>query len=200
MEVSTEQNSFYASSYHSLMIVLVVEIVLVLILVGVVLYQVFHRPLPVFFAVTPNKQQMDLVPSYEPSRSSSTLTTWASKAAVAAYTFDFVNYQKEIALAHPYFTDKGWNDYQASIVKLIQTITENQLFVNGIVAGAPVISNQGELPGRGYTWRIQIPFLVTYQSAGQTSRANYTVVMTIVKVSTSINPAGIGIDQFVMVS
>ncbi len=197
-DAPSEKNDFYASSYTSVMIILIVEIVLVLILVGVVVYQVSHRPLPVFSAITPSKQRMSLTASSEPNLLPSTLLTWASKAAVAAYTFDFVNYNKQINLARPYFTDAGWRDYQASIANVIQTITQNQLFVNGVVAGAPVISNQGEIPGRGYTWRIQVPFLVTYQSAEQTSRANYIVVITIVRVSTSINPAGIGIDQFVM--
>lgn len=197
-EMPEKKNDFYASSYQSLMIVLMVEILLVLLLVSLVLYQVFHRPLPSFSAVAPNKQHMPLTSSSEPNLLASTLIIWASKAAVAAYTFDFVNYPKQIAAARPYFTTAGWNDYQQSISKLIQTITQNQLFVNGVVSGPPVISNQGPLPGRGYTWRIQIPFLVTYQSAGSTSRSRFIVVITLVRVSTAINPTGVGIDQFVM--
>ena len=195
---NTKKNNFYANSYQALMIVLSVEMVLLFVLASLVVYQIFHRPLPPFTAVSPANQRMELTASHEPNLVSSTLVSWASKAAVTAYTFDFVNYNQQIARVRPYFTDAGWRDYQASIAKLIQTIIKNQLFVNGVVAGAPVISNQGELPGRGYTWRVQIPFLVTYQSAGQTSRSSYTVIITIVRVPTTVNPAGIGIDQFVM--
>lgn len=198
MEKVVKKNQFYTSSYPALMIILAIEIILLFLLASVVVYQIFHRPLPPFSAVSVAKQRMDLTASYQPNLVSSTLVNWASKAAVAAYTFDFVNYNQQIARVRPYFTNAGWKDYQASIAKLIQTIIQNQLFVNGVVAGPPVISNQGDLPGRGYTWRVQIPFLVTYQSAGQTSRASYTVIITIVRVSTAINPAGIGIDQFVM--
>ncbi|HSW69469.1 MAG TPA: DotI/IcmL family type IV secretion protein [Gammaproteobacteria bacterium] len=198
--IAAQKNDFYASSYNAVMTVLIVEVVLVLALVGVVVYQLFHRPLPIFSAISANNQRMDLTASAEPNLLPSTLLSWASKAAVAAYTFDFVNYDKQIAQARPYFTEAGWNDYQVSIAKLIKTITQNQLFVNGVVIGAPVIANEGELPGRGYTWRVQIPFLVTYQSAGSISRSNFTVVITIVRVSTAIHPAGIGIDQFVMTS
>lgn len=196
--VLTSNNDFYRKRYQSVLVALFVEIVIVLLLVVIVLYQVFHRPLPSFSAADANHQRMSLDASTEPNLLSSTLVHWASKAAVAAYTFDFVGYQNQIALARPYFTAAGWQDYQASIQSLLQTITQNQLFVNGVVAGPPVISNQGDLAGRGYTWRVQIPFLVTYQSAEQTSRANYTVIMTIVRVPTTINAAGIGIDQFVM--
>jgi intracellular multiplication protein IcmL len=77
-------------------------------------------------------------------------------------------------------------------------VVKKQLFVNGVVAGVPVISNQNELPGRGYTWRVQIPFLVSYQSSDQTTTERYIVVMMIVKVPTTVNPEGIGIDQFAM--
>src|SRR5579872_2118197 len=171
-EVPNKKNDFYANSYRSLMIILMVEIILVLVLVTVVLYQVFHRPLPFFSAIAANKQRMELTASYEPNLLPNTLLTWASKAAVAAYTFDFAHYDEQIRHARPYFTDAGWNGYLASTSQLIQSIIQKQLTVNGVVVGSPVISNQGMLPGRGYTWRIQIPFLVTYQISDKISRAN----------------------------
>ena len=192
-------NEFYRRYYHYFIIGLMALIVIMLCTVGFVLYQVFNRPLPVFKAELANRQMMNLTSFDEPNLLPDTILRWATKAATLAYTFDFVNYDKEIALARPYFTDAGWSDYLASVHGLISTIVQNQLFVNGVVSGTPVISNQGELPGRGYTWRVQIPFLVTYQAAETISRRNFYVVITIVRVPTSINPQGIGIDQFVMV-
>jgi intracellular multiplication protein IcmL len=177
---------------------LLAAILLILLLVGLVLYQIKHRPLPQFSAVAPNGQQMKLISSDEPNLLSSTLIQWASKAAVAAYTFDFVNYNNQAALVRPYFTDAGWVDYVNSISGLIQTIKQNQLLVNGVVSGAPVISNQGDIVGQGYVWRVQMPFLVTYQSSEGISKKSYTVTVSIEKVPTWKNPAGIGIDQFVM--
>lgn len=191
-------NDFYRQHYNKMIIALIVAIFLMLTMVIVVLYQLSHRPLPQFNAVAPNGQMMELTAGDEPNLLSSTLLKWARKAAVAAYTFDFVNYEKQIALARPYFTEAGWGDYQNSISNLLGDIKQNQLFVNGVVAGAPVISNQGELPGHGYTWRVQLPFLVTYQSAESKTSRTFTVIMTIVRVPTWENPAGIGVDQFVM--
>lgn len=198
MNSMTEENAFYRKQYRNVVISLGVAIFLMLLMVLVVMYQIFHRPLPSFSAVATGGQQMQLTASEEPSLLSSTVIKWARKAAVAAYTFDFVNYNNQIAAVHPYFTEAGWADYKNSVINLIGTITQNQLFVNGIVSGPPVISNQGDLPGRGYTWRVQMPFLVTYQSAESSSRQMFTVIMTIVRVPTEVNPAGIGIDQFVM--
>lgn len=192
------KNQFYKQFYQTVILSLIVAFLAVLGLVSIVLYQVTHRPLPTFNAVALNGQVMYLTPFNEPNLSSQALLRWAGKAAVAAYTFDFVNYNKEIALARPYFTDAGWQAYQAAISRLIQRVTKDQLFTNGVVAGTPVIANQGELPGHGYSWRVQIPFLVTFQSADQSKSSNYLVAMTIVKVPTSINPEGVGIDQFQM--
>lgn len=196
--MSEEDYQWYVKYYDYFIYFVVAAVFLILSLLILVLYQIQHRPLPLFNAVSPDGQQMTLTSSVEPILLPTTLIQWASKAAVAAYTFDFVNYNKQAALARPYFTEAGWTQYVDSISGLIQTITQNQLLVNGVVSGPPVIANQGPLPGRGYVWRIQMPFLVTYQSAESTSRKSFIVTMTIVKVPTWQNPAGIGIDQFVM--
>lgn len=190
---------FFRDHYHHVIIGMMGVIVLMVIVLGVVLYQVLNRPLPQFNAIQPGGETMLLIPNDQPNLLPSTILRWASKAATVSYTFDFVNYNNQVAAAHPYFTDDGWKDYVNSVNSLINRVVQGQLFVNGVVSGTPVISNQGPLPGKGYVWRVQIPFLVTYQSANSTDKRNYYVVLSIVQVPTSINKQGIGIDQFIMV-
>lgn len=192
------RNSFYRIYYQSIIVAIVAAIFLMLAMVILILYQIYTRPLPSFTAIAPSGRTMELKSFDQPNLLPSTILKWASKAAVAAYTFDFVNYNKQIASARPYFTPSGWNDYQASLYKLLQDIAQKQLFVNSVVSGTPVISNQGILPGTGYVWRVQLPFLVTYQSSERISRRRFYVTMTIVKVSTREDPTGIGIDEFIM--
>ena len=193
-----QETNFYRNHYHRVIIFLAIVIVTMIVAVAVLLNQILHRPLPQFDAMQPDGKRMTLTSYNEPNLQPQTILQWASKAATVAYTFDFVNYRKQIAAVRPYFTNDGWLDYQGSVRGLINTIVQNQLFINGIVSGTPVISNQGKVPGKGYVWRIQIPFLVTYQSANTTSKQKYFVVISIVRVSTEVNPQGIGIDQFVM--
>ena len=192
-------NDFYRNHYHHVLYGLMLIIFILIICIGVVLYQTLHRPLPAFHAVQADGQTMQLAPSEEPNLLVDTITRWAGKAAITAYTFDFVNYKQEIQVARPYFTEAGWADFNSSMRDVINRVVKGQLFVSGVVAGAPVISNQGPLPGKGYVWRVQIPFLVTYQAAQALNKRNFIVVLTIVRVPTNINPQGIGIDQFVMV-
>ena len=193
-----KESNFYRDYYHNFFYLMMAAIVLLLVAVGVVLYQIANRPLPEFAARGAGGVTMSLISFNEPNLLPDTILRFASKAAVTAYTFDFVNYNKELAEARPFFTAAGWSDFNSSISGVINTIVQNQLFVSGVVSGAPVISNQGSLPGKGYVWRVQIPFLVAYQSANTVTKRKYFVVLTIVRVPTSVNPQGIGIDQFVM--
>lgn len=194
-----QDNDFYRNHYHQILLGLMGLIVLTIIAMSILFYQIINRPLPQFNAMQPDGKKMLLIPSAEPNLLPSTILRWASKAATVAYTFDFVSFNQQTAAARSYFTEDGWNDYLNSVSTLINTIVENKLFVYGVVSGPPVISNQGQLPGKGYVWRVQIPFLVTYQSENTTSKRSFFVVLSIVRVPTHINKQGIGIDQFVMV-
>lgn len=197
--VAPKEHAFYQRFYPLVLMVFSGLVALVMVVVGVLLVQTIHRPLPAFYAKQATGESMPLLPFEEPNVLSDTILRFASKAATIAYTFDFVNYQAQLSEARPYFTAAGWSDFQSSISGLVSTIVKNQLFVSGVVIGTPVISNQGPLPDVGYTWRVQVPFLVTYQSANVTTRRTYMVIVSIVKVPTSVNPQGIGIDQFVTV-
>lgn len=191
-------NQYYRQLYPTVMMTLMLMTLFIIAMVALVLYQILHRPIPQFVVRATNNKSMELTAFDEPNYLPETLLRWAKKGAVSAYTFDFVRYNEEILRAAPYFTEAGWLDYRDQVTGLLNVIAQKQLFVNGVVAGTPVISNEGDLSGKGYAWRIQLPFLVTYQSAETTSRQNYMVVMTVVKIPTNVDPMGIGIDQFVM--
>lgn len=190
--------SFYQNYFKALIVLLVISIVVIVVMVALIIYQILNRPLPEFAAIAPNNQKMILTSYPEPNLLPGTLLRWGSKAAVAAYTFDFVNYRQQMVNAALFFTTGGWEDFQYSLGPLINQITQKQLFVNGVVSGDPVIANQGPLPGKGHVWRLQIPFLVTYQTAEAVRKQNFLVSLTVVRIPTNVDPIGIGVDQFVM--
>lgn len=192
-------NSFYARHSHHVVIGLIVSTIIIIALVVYLLDRMKHRPLPSFFAVQANGQRMELQSHEEPNLLPDTILQWASKAATIATTYSFSEYTSQLAAAQPYFTSAGWRNYLQSVERLISGIRTNQLIVNSVVTGTPVISNQGPLPGLDYAWQVQIPFLVAYQPAtGVPYQRSYYVVLTIARVPTSRHPQGIGIDQFVM--
>jgi intracellular multiplication protein IcmL len=191
-------NDFYRNHYHHVFIILLMLIVCLLAALGAVIYEILNRPLPAFTAIQKDGKTLTLMPFDQPNLLPDTILRWASKAAVAAYTFDFANYQQQITAARPYFTEEGWESYRNSISEVVQSVKQGQLFVNGIVSGVPVISNQGNIPGKGNAWRVQMPFLGTYQVGNRIDKRNFYVLLSIVQVPTTVNKQAIGIDQFIM--
>lgn len=166
-----------------------------IVLILVMFWQVSHRSLPVFLAVTPGGEERILESHEHPSTIPLVLLRWAGMAAVSAYTFDFVNYSRQTEQAHTWFTEKGWRDYQASVKDLIQTITARQLFVSSVVSAPPVIAKTDDSG-----WEIQLPFLVTYQSSDNRTRQAFLVRMKVVRVPADLNASGLGVDEFIMAS
>jgi intracellular multiplication protein IcmL len=193
-----DKNLFYKGFYQNIIYLFLLIVVAVYAASGYLFYQITHRPLPQFSAVMPDGRGMILTSYDEPNLMPSTLARWAGKAAVAANTFNFVDYKTQIGSARPYFTPGGWDAYQDAISGVVSKIVQGQLFVYGVVTGPPVIVNQGMRLGHGYSWHIQVPFLVTYQSAETSQSYDYYVLLTVVRVPTTVNPDAIGIETFVM--
>lgn len=79
----------------------------------------------------------------------------------------------------------------------LEAVKAKKLIVSAVATRAPIILQKGLLNGL-YSWRIQMPILVTYQSASEFSQQNNVVTMLITRVSTLNSPRGIGIAQFVV--
>lgn len=202
MKLLSADHGFYQKYYKWGLRSLLISMTVFVIAVGAVLYLLAHRPLPEFMAVQRDGKRLVLIPYKSPNLLPGTIIRWSSKAAVLAYTFNFVNYDEALQDARPYFTQAGWDNFRASMNGVINTVVSNQLFVSSVVSGIPVISNQGYITADRsvYAWRVQIPFLVNYTTGdGNVTKYRFYVVLTLVRVPTSDNPQGIGIDQFVMV-
>ncbi len=185
--------------FPTLIAILIMALVFLIGLMFLLMYFVENRPLPHFSAVTPKREVFELTALDEPNLLSSTIIKWASKAAIDVYTYKFYESDSEIeAKVRPYFTNSGLNAFLASIQGVIQTLRQNQLNTNSAVNGQVVIANQGSFSDYDQAWRLQIPFLVTYEAASNSSTRTYRVTLVIVKVPTTKNPVGIGIDQFSM--
>ena len=196
---TTNNNAFYQNHFHKVLIALVVLILIVIALVLFVLYEVHHRAIPPYYAIAQNGKRMTLVQSEQPNLLPVAILKWATKAATTAYTFDFNQTDGQLRdNISPYFTDLGWQSYWSAVQGTLKTIRQNKLYVSSVVSGTPVISNQGELPGKGIVKRVQLPFLITFESSESKSTKRTLVTLTLVRVPTTQNPTAMAIDQFVM--
>lgn len=193
------RNNFYKDGQRKLVAVLMFSIILNIILGFSFAYIITHPPEPKYFATTINGRITPLFPLSEPNLADSTVLQWANDAAVAAYTYNFVNYRSELQAASVFFTGDGWDQFQNALQgsNNLLAVKTKKMVVSAIATATPVILKKGLLNGV-YSWRIQMPLLVTYQSASEFSQQTNIVNMLIIRVSTNNSPRGIGIQQFVV--
>jgi intracellular multiplication protein IcmL len=196
VEVTLSSN-FYRDSYQKLLTALLISATVIVFLVGVLVYLFLNPPEAKYFAVDTDKRIIPLVPLDAPNLSQAALLQWANTAAISAYTYNFVNYQAALTAAADYFTPEGWAAFRAALSDSgnLEDVIAKKLIVSAVATGAPVILDQGKLDNV-YTWRVQIPLLVTYQSASQFSQQTLTISMLITRVSSLDSAKGVGIAQF----
>lgn len=192
------RNAFYRDSYRRVLLTLLLSMVIVVLLAGVLVYQITHPPMPKYFATSINGRITPLTPLNRPNQAQPALLQWANQAAISAYTYNFVTYRKELQAASAFFTPKGWSSFQSALrtSNNLDAVKAKKLIVSAVATGAPIILKEEVVNGI-YTWRVQMPMLVTFQSASEISQQRLMVVMSIVRVSTLDSARGIGISSFV---
>lgn len=193
------RNNFYKDSQRKVLTALMLSILVNFILGSVLTYIMTHPPMPKYFATSINGRITPLYPLNEPNQSDSAVLQWANQAAIAAFTYNFVNYRSELQAASGFFTPGGWREYSTALQQSnnLEAVKAKKLIVSAVATRAPIILEKGILSGR-YSWRVQMPMLVTYQSASEFTQENYIVTMLIQRVSTLNSYRGIGISQFVV--
>lgn len=199
LELVRLRNNFYRDNYRRLVGVVLLLIIINLLLVGTVVYLISSRPAPQYFATSTDGRITPLYPLSQPVVAPAELLQWANLAAVASYTYNFVNYRKELQTASEFFTPEGWTQFQNGLKssRILETVIAKKLVVTAVPTAAPTIVDQGILNGR-YAWKIQIPLLVTFEGAGgERIQQSVIVNMVVMRVSTLETPKGVAIVQFI---
>ncbi|KTD75545.1 type IVB secretion system apparatus protein IcmL/DotI [Legionella waltersii] len=193
------RNKFYKDSQRRIILALMIAIIVNLMMGVLIVYMMTHPPAPKYFATSINGRITPLFPLDEPNQSDSAVLQWANQAAIAAFTYNFVNYRDELQSASGFFTADGWDQFLGALQQSnnLDAVKAKKLVVSAVATRAPIILQKGVLNGQ-YSWRVQMPILVTYQSASEFTQQNNVVTMLINRVSTLNSPRGIGISQFVV--
>lgn len=193
------RNAFYKDGQRKLLIALLLSVFLNFVLATLLYYLLTHPPAPRYFATSISGRITPLFPLEEPNQSDSAVLQWANQAAIAAFSYNFVNYREELQASSGFFTAEGWTQFLNALQESnnLDAVKAKKLIVSAVATRAPIILQKGVLNGK-YSWRVQMPILVTYQSASEFSQQNNVVTMLITRVSTLNSPRGIGIAQFVV--
>ncbi|OGT07088.1 MAG: type IV secretion protein DotI [Gammaproteobacteria bacterium GWE2_37_16] len=192
------RNNFYRDNYRRVVSVLLLMVLINVALVGIIFYQIANAPTPKYFATGIDGRITPLNSLDMPVISQSELLQWAARAATAANTYDFVNYREALQGVQSYFTADGWRNFEAALrgSRSLELVLERKLVVSAVATGTPVILDQGVIGDR-YAWKVQVPILVSYQSASDNTQQAQIVTMIIARVPTLNTPKGIAITSFV---
>ena len=193
------RNKFYKDSQRRVIFALLIAIIVNLVLGAMLVYIITHPPAPKYFATSINGRITPLFPLDQPNQSDSAVLQWANQAAIASFTYNFVNYRDELQASSGFFTPEGWDQFLTALQQSnnLYAVKAKKLIVSAVATRAPIILQKGVLNG-SFSWRVQMPILVTYQSASEFTQQNNVVTMLITRVSTLNSPRGIGISQFVV--
>ena len=108
-ELVHNRNAFYRDSYQKVLLALLVIIAINLALVGVLYYQLTHRPAPKYFAISADKRLAKLLPLSVPIMGPDAILAWANRAAVAAHSYNFVNWRAALQRAQNNFTSNKFS-------------------------------------------------------------------------------------------
>lgn len=189
------RNNFYRDNYRNVVIALLVLVGVIFVLSSALYYQLTHSEVEFrYFATTQDGRVIPIIPLSDPHVSTNSLLQFSAEAAMAAYSFDFINYRKQLQDASQYFSVQGWEGFMKGLEPNLKAVKAKQLVVTAVPGGAPVIIRQG-LIGERYAWKVQMPLSVTYSSSSEKIVNSLMVTMLVKRVSTLETPRGIAVEQ-----
>jgi intracellular multiplication protein IcmL len=157
------------------------------------------RPVEIkYFATDSLGQIRSLTALDRPIQSKGEVINWATNAITGAFTFGFSNYRESFEVAKLNFTETGWRGFQQAIEarKILADVIENKYVTSTSLREAAVVSQEGIVDGR-WGWKIEVPLLVTYESASGHQTVGFIAEVIVVRRPESENPSGLGIAQIV---
>ena len=158
------------------------------------------RPEPRYFAAKADGGILPLVPVSSPFLTDGQITNFAVEAVTRALTMDFANWRSDLSGASAYFErPDGWNNFLDAIEDsgMLSYVREHRL-VSTVVATGAVIVSAGLDERKRYSWVVQIPLNVTYESASEISRDSLVAEMSISRLPTWEAPEAVGITRILV--
>ena len=98
------RNNFYRDGQRKMILIAIFSILCNVVLAGILGYVFTHPPEPRYFATSINGRITPLISLDAPNQSDSAILQWANQAAIASFSYNFVNYRGELQAASVFFT------------------------------------------------------------------------------------------------
>lgn len=199
--VALRNQSVYAI-YRKMISLTIIAVIMALLSVGTAVHFKNKKIPPKYVPVSESGVLVQPIPLNKPNQDNGTITEYALKAIRAVNTYDYINWRDQLQNASVYFTPQGWNDYttQFSAVDTIKAVQDRRMIVSVQPTDEVKVVRQAVAENGTYVWVVEAPIEITYTahtsslSGGTTQRG--LVTLYIIRVPTTINPKGIGIEIY----
>lgn len=193
------RNAFYRDGRRKLVTGLLISLITTAMIAFLLFHIITHPPAPRYFATSQSGRITPLIPLDKPNQVDASLLQWANKVAIATYSYSYVNYRDELQASSGFFTAEGWTQFLTALKDSnnLAAVKQRKMVVSAEATRAPEIIERAVSPDGRYSWRVQIPLLVSYQGQVDATQ-NVIVNMLIVRVPSLNAPSGIGIAQYVV--
>ena len=159
------RNNFYKSSFHNLLkVYFLLCCVTVILLYFIVEYRRDHTK-PFYFATDALGQVLQLPSLNQAYLEDEEVTEWVKYVVEHLYSYNFVNYRKDLHEIRPYFTSKGYNELMLGLKRSnnLNAVRANRLVVYPDNFKQPIIVKKG-IKGNKYSWIVQADLNVVYEN------------------------------------
>ncbi len=198
--LATRRHEEWIRSHARMSVTVLVMSAATVLSIGMMLWAVLAKPEPVFFATREDGGILPLIPVSTPFLSDSGVTNFAVEAVTHALTLDFANWRDDLTDAARYFEQPdGWNGFLDAIEEsdMLNYLRDHRL-VSTVVANGAAIVESGLDDRKRYSWEVQIPLSMTYESASEISRERLLAELVVSRLPTWESPDGVGITQVVI--
>ncbi|WP_411840092.1 type IVB secretion system apparatus protein IcmL/DotI [Paracoccus sp. ME4] len=156
-----------------------------------------QKPEARYFIAREDGGIIPLVAVTEPYLNDGQVTNFAVEAITKALTFNFVNWRQDLASSSEYFErPDGWNNFLAAIEGsgMLEFVRNRRLISSVVANGAVIVQSGPDATGR-FSWVIQVPITITYQSSSETSTENRMAEVQVTRLPTWQSSRGVGITR-----
>ena len=199
LEAVVLRNEFYRDGYRKSLLVILMLIAANLFAV-LAIVKLTDRPTPVaFFATSSDGRIIPVLELDQPGKKDAEVIDWATRSAIKAYSYDFVNYRETLQQVSQSFTGAGWTNFQRAMSSsgMLKTVVAQRMVMSAEPTAPAVITDKAVRGGR-YTWKVEIPMVLRLQGAKSPGPQPIRVNMLIQRVSLINNPDGIAIVNYVV--
>ncbi len=191
------RNAFYRDNYRRAIMALLIVLVINCVLGFMIFYKWANPPAPQYFAITADGRIIVLHKLTDPVVPDDFIVQWATNAVREAFSLDYVHWREQLQRASNNFTPDGWKYFLNSLKSSnnLKTLTDLKMVSNATVTAAPQVVEKEIVDGH-YAWKIEMPLLVTYESAGHNIHMPLNVTLIVIRMPVQDYPQRVAINNF----